>query len=133
CTSTISPSKAESGPEVTFTDSPRVNCTCVRGRSPSAVPVWRIRSTSLCASGTGFAPAPTKPVTPGVFFTTDQASSFRSMLTSTYPGSTRLSVCTFCPSFVSITCSRSEEHTSELQSPDHLVCRLLLEKKKKNN
>src|SRR5207244_13331316 len=42
---------------------------------------------------------------------------------------------------VLITCSihstelastRSEEHTSELQSPDHLVCRLLLEKKKKN-
>src|SRR5258708_19800784 len=28
---------------------------------------------------------------------------------------------------------RSEEHTSELQSPDHLVCRLLLEKKKSND
>src|SRR5258708_26301912 len=31
-----------------------------------------------------------------------------------------------------VSCSasmRSEEHTSELQSPDHLVCRLLLEKK----
>src|SRR5947208_9028661 len=28
---------------------------------------------------------------------------------------------------------RSEEHTSELQSPDHLVCRLLLEKKKARN
>src|SRR5258708_12726066 len=28
--------------------------------------------------------------------------------------------------------SRSEEHTSELQSPDHLVCRLLLEKKNKH-
>src|SRR5258708_1955909 len=28
--------------------------------------------------------------------------------------------------------NRSEEHTSELQSPDHLVCRLLLEKKKTN-
>src|SRR5258708_24653329 len=28
---------------------------------------------------------------------------------------------------------RSEEHTSELQSPDHLVCRLLLEKKKTNS
>src|SRR5258708_18002719 len=27
--------------------------------------------------------------------------------------------------------NRSEEHTSELQSPDHLVCRLLLEKKNK--
>ena len=31
---------------------------------------------------------------------------------------------------MSDTASRSEEHTSELQSPDHLVCRLLLEKKK---
>src|SRR2546422_4060701 len=29
--------------------------------------------------------------------------------------------------------ARSEEHTSELQSRLHLVCRLLLEKKKKNN
>src|SRR5258708_16009006 len=28
---------------------------------------------------------------------------------------------------------RSEEHTSELQSPDHLVCRLLLEKKKNHH
>src|SRR5258708_30061253 len=40
-----------------------------------------------------------------------------------------------CPSAASPTTtwpafSRSEEHTSELQSPDHLVCRLLLEKKK---
>src|SRR5438552_17946776 len=31
------------------------------------------------------------------------------------------------------TLGRSEEHTSELQSPDHLVCRLLLEKKKSNS
>src|SRR5438552_9919133 len=29
--------------------------------------------------------------------------------------------------------SRSEEHTSELQSPDHLVCRLLLEKKNRQH
>src|SRR5258708_33491811 len=29
-----------------------------------------------------------------------------------------------------VAATRSEEHTSELQSPDHLVCRLLLEKKK---
>src|SRR5437762_3720616 len=29
-------------------------------------------------------------------------------------------------------CKRSEEHTSELQSPMYLVCRLLLEKKNKN-
>src|SRR5256885_11329920 len=32
----------------------------------------------------------------------------------------------------STACNRSEEHTSELQSPCNLVCRLLLEKKKKN-
>src|SRR5690554_7577110 len=32
---------------------------------------------------------------------------------------------------LSFTSSRSEEHTSELQSRPHLVCRLLLEKKKK--
>src|SRR5438876_8184476 len=37
-----------------------------------------------------------------------------------------------CPSAAArnTTASRSEEHTSELQSPVHLVCRLLLEKKK---
>src|SRR5258708_24319653 len=32
---------------------------------------------------------------------------------------------------ITLAVDRSEEHTSELQSPDHLVCRLLLEKKKK--
>src|SRR5436189_3204600 len=46
-----------------------------------------------------------------------------------------------CPSVSYVTTSlrntsstwlRSEEHTSELQSPMYLVCRLLLEKKKKN-
>src|SRR5258708_23174482 len=31
---------------------------------------------------------------------------------------------------LAVRAERSEEHTSELQSPDHLVCRLLLEKKK---
>src|SRR5690348_17526315 len=34
---------------------------------------------------------------------------------------------------IEISSGRSEEHTSELQSPVHLVCRLLLEKKKKRN
>src|SRR2546430_3627519 len=33
---------------------------------------------------------------------------------------------------VILACGRSEEHTSELQSQSNLVCRLLLEKKKKN-
>src|SRR3954466_14220745 len=37
------------------------------------------------------------------------------------------------PSSGGQTCARSEEHTSELQSHDNLVCRLLLEKKRYNN
>src|SRR3712207_8566815 len=36
------------------------------------------------------------------------------------------------PAITGSTCGRSEEHTSELQSRQYLVCRLLLEKKKKN-
>src|SRR6185503_20495224 len=52
---------------------------------------------------------------------------FRSPATGT-PGSRS------APGSGSTRCSRrSEEHTSELQSRLHLVCRLLLEKKKKNN
>src|SRR2546426_8060112 len=41
-------------------------------------------------------------------------------------------VANFTSSCSGLTC-RSEEHTSELQSPCNLVCRLLLEKKKKKN
>src|SRR5438876_2574451 len=37
----------------------------------------------------------------------------------------------FARELVAAVGNRSEEHTSELQSPVHLVCRLLLEKKKK--
>src|SRR5258708_21844096 len=37
----------------------------------------------------------------------------------------------YAPAATILVTARSEEHTSELQSPDHLVCRLLLEKKKK--
>src|SRR5437879_9921527 len=40
--------------------------------------------------------------------------------------------CFSAPEILSIAEVRSEEHTSELQSPMYLVCRLLLEKKKKN-
>src|SRR5256885_12641175 len=39
---------------------------------------------------------------------------------------------TACATAGCTACRRSEEHTSELQSPCNLVCRLLLEKKKKN-
>src|SRR5438552_12698829 len=53
---------------------------------------------------------------------------FRSSSPSACP-----STCSPRPSSSCSTKARSEEHTSELQSPDHLVCRLLLEKKKKTN
>src|SRR2546422_8312641 len=40
--------------------------------------------------------------------------------------------CLVCPTIWAEAAGRSEEHTSELQSRLHLVCRLLLEKKKKH-
>src|SRR5687768_17715451 len=48
-----------------------------------------------------------------------------------YFGCTNLADYFPAESFVQIDIHRSEEHTSELQSRLHLVCRLLLEKKKK--
>src|SRR5258707_9611598 len=44
----------------------------------------------------------------------------------------RRTVAAHARQFLSIAFQRSEEHTSELQSRQYLVCRLLLEKKKKN-
>src|SRR5258708_7221787 len=44
-----------------------------------------------------------------------------------------ISICKDFKSFSISKKCRSEEHTSELQSPDHLVCRLLLEKKNKKD
>src|SRR5438552_5533894 len=52
--------------------------------------------------------------------------SRRSLVPSSVPAGTVIT-----RRFSTRTSPRSEEHTSELQSPDHLVCRLLLEKKKK--
>src|SRR5207244_13313990 len=55
---------------------------------------------------------------------------FRSAIMATSSTGER---CTWASAAAGATNERSEEHTSELQSPDHLVCRLLLEKKKKYN
>src|SRR5713226_1799844 len=63
---------------------------------------------------------------------------FQQRLSQTSSNSFRSGCIAFTPAFSRTTLkeflrSRSEEHTSELQSPVHLVCRLLLEKKKQNN
>src|SRR5947208_4635612 len=77
-----------------------------------------------------------------VIFHTTSAFRKAAISSSEYPIS--LSISSVCSPRVGARClippgvaesctavfARSEEHTSELQSPDHLVCRLLLEKKK---
>src|SRR5258708_24805159 len=61
-------------------------------------------------------------------------SGLRLLSRSTSPGMPRRrSITTRFRRSSSPRSGRSEEHTSELQSPDHLVCRLLLEKKKKSH
>src|SRR6267154_3206136 len=57
---------------------------------------------------------------------------FRSACRSGPASPTRCGEAAFALARPPRTRSRSEEHTSELQSPVHLVCRLLLEKKKKH-
>src|SRR5574344_2883307 len=62
-----------------------------------------------------------------IFFMSSSSESSPSVGEYTWNKSkSMLKSCSLKKSFI-----RSEEHTSELQSPDHLVCRLLLEKKKK--
>src|SRR5207302_11190442 len=65
---------------------------------------------------------------------------FRSRLSTALASATILGICLCAPPAISAAGQsgrgggkfRSEEHTSELQSRENLVCRLLLEKKKKN-
>src|SRR5438034_2996448 len=87
-------------------------------RSTSAaaawVPKYHTPSTSSCSAST-FTSASFAPVT---------------MLT-TPPGTSDASSTVYSSVAASGCASRSEEHTSELQSHSDLVCRLLLEKKKK--
>src|SRR2546429_4366592 len=74
------------------------------------------------------------PITVGAAATqTCPATLFRSAVRSWRNGSTMLLCQDTCTSTCHLGHSRSEEHTSELQSRLHLVCRLLLEKKKKTD
>src|SRR5436305_14205359 len=74
------------------------------------------------------------------FFFNDTATTeiYTLSLHDALPISSIRSICATWASATRWCCStaaawRSEEHTSELQSRPHLVCRLLLEKKKENN
>src|SRR5437762_10678733 len=58
-------------------------------------------------------------------------ASFFSRATRAFCDSASRTDCSSSCADVSRSTTRSEEHTSELQSPMYLVCRLLLEKKKK--
>src|SRR3712207_7284456 len=65
------------------------------------------------------------PISRPVIFTSLSARTRRS-----YPTRWRLALDVCCEVFTPTVVDRSEEHTSELQSRQYLVCRLLLEKTK---
>src|SRR5256885_10290360 len=74
----------------------------------------------------------------GLVVTDDRGATWRQIcepafaLRTGYTGDPLFDVTAAGTMVVSVQTSRSEEHTSELQSPCNLVCRLLLEKKKKS-
>src|SRR5690242_14176604 len=125
--------------------SPSTSSTCERtGRtstSGSASPVGRT------TSSTTLPPDWRNSYGPGVADTKmvrgsrcSHSSNFSGRLSSALgkrkPNSTKVSLRERSPLYIApncgiVTCDRSEEHTSELQSHVNLVCRLLLEKKKK--
>ena len=74
-TSSTMPLKLVNGPSLIRTWSPFSNVYFGFGFSAASVTWLRIWSTSSRESGVGLAPAPTKPVTFGVFFTTCHAWS----------------------------------------------------------
>src|SRR5947209_15530950 len=76
---------------------------------------------------------PRQPISTLFPYTTLFRSPIASMVAGLSNSSWKSSdTCTTCaPVVATPSCFRSEEHTSELQSRQYLVCRLLLEKKKK--
>src|SRR2546427_5504247 len=92
--------------------------------SPAAVrrPSARTTSPGFRSASRGAAPAATRRVVGAVFTRTTRRDIPTPVISSSVPA-------------LALTARtvRSEEHTSELQSQSNLVCRLLLEKKKKRN
>src|SRR5438552_11022204 len=87
------------------------------------------KASGVKAAAVGTAVPGTRGVAPPVVAPTRPEA-----LTCPFCGGRASGLLPFCPHCGRrLTAPRSEEHTSELQSPDHLVCRLLLEKKKTEN
>src|SRR3989442_1664011 len=74
-------------------------------------------------------PAPVGQVLPAAKAKSAACAPVMVMLVRLSGAASLLVSVTFCPALVVPTRCRSEEHTAELQSRPHLVCRLLLEKK----
>src|SRR5688572_32712319 len=68
-----------------------------------------------------------------LFRSSEMVNNARPRFLSRFHSETRRATRRLRPSCSSSLSLRSEEHTSELQSQSNLVCRLLLEKKKKKN
>ena len=83
-----------------FSKSTRYFCLGALSTLPLPIPSGLISSG---VSGTGLLPGPTNPVTPRVFLTTYQVSSFMIILIRTYPGNIFFWVCFVTPFFVSWT------------------------------
>src|SRR5438552_11105960 len=102
------------------TDNPWIDSERMDSRLPtplSSLSMGRVTSASTCS---GARPGASDCTVTWGWTNSGKTSSFACAATKIpYPTSTDASA------------MRSEEHTSELQSPDHIVCRLLLEKKKK--
>src|SRR2546422_5465940 len=93
----------------------RLFCGAPRSLSHSSICTWSVPCCPLTRAVMGFTPTTRHTPLP------DASGE----ITSTNTGSLKAST----PSWMD---TRSEEHTSELQSRLHLVCRLLLEKKKRH-
>src|SRR5207244_12615859 len=105
-------------------------CSLLTRRPPCPTP---FPYTTLFRSGprASAAQAKKRPASPGLRYTScaqsvTAISSTCSLVRGHQPRRTAI---TLMPKASANARPRSEEHTSELQSPDHLVCRLLLEKK----
>src|SRR4051794_41624509 len=103
------------------------------GRSAEgSPPMLNDRELSAAIGSTAFAPDGDRIGTVEHFFVDDRTGAPTWVAVTTGLFGTRHSIVPAHDASLADGVPRSEEHTSELQSPVHLVCRLLLEKKKKN-